>query len=770
MRKYFKSFRGSLTTLIIAAILVPLLVSGTIFGVMLENRLRAIFENRLKAGLKTFSLILDYRQHDLIRGLERIASDNTLQMTLELDIVAQMKKYLASQVAVLKFAGVCVADTDNRMIAAAGQPGFSYSLPNMKDNAVKLISSGGELFFGYSVPIVKGEKLLGYALGTMSLTDREFQASLQEKLINSFIMWVDGRPAVSDIAPEAMQKMDNIPRPGRVADIQVGTHRYRTMVKSEDVGGKKLAFAMLLPLDQLKQDFQYTMLTVGSVIAIIIGVIMLFGRRFIRELLRPVTELTAAAAAIDIGSTRIPALETERDDEFGLLNRTFVEMLNSTDRYVTELRQAQKALRKSEERYRVLVDNASEAIFIIQDRVIKFPNPRAEEMIGYTAEEMADMPFTRFIAPEDSKMVLEKHGKRIWNENTPGSYSFRVLKSDGRKVWVLINSVPITWEGRPAALNLMADITELKQMEEELRNYQEKLELMVEERTAELRKTQKELVSKAMEAGRAQLSAMILHNIGNAVTPVIAYLDSLKNADTDGMYRYLVKCYDVLSAKDSMFNRYLADDRREQEVFNYMGELVRTLAVNRETQSDQVDKIDSAISYISEILSLQQSYATAEHEMKARHDLNTLVEDAIRMQVSALEKRDIRVRRELDPNLSDLLIDKNRFMQVLVNLIKNSYEAIDELKDVRENTITFRTFSDNGKIGLEIRDSGIGIDPAFIPQMFNFGKSSKGSTGFGLHYCKIFVEANSGKMSVSSPGRGKGATLSVEFENQNLPK
>ena len=58
-----------------------------IFGVMLDNQLRAIFENRLKAGLKTFSLILDYRQHDLIRGLERIASDNTLQMTLELDIV-----------------------------------------------------------------------------------------------------------------------------------------------------------------------------------------------------------------------------------------------------------------------------------------------------------------------------------------------------------------------------------------------------------------------------------------------------------------------------------------------------------------------------------------------------------------------------------------------------------------------------------------------------------------------------------------------------------
>ena len=768
MRKYFKSFRGSLTTLIIAAILVPLIASGTIFGVMLDNQLRAIFKNRLKAGLKTFSLILDYRQHDLIRGLERIASDNTLQMTLELDIVSQMKKYLASQVAVLKVAGICVADMNKNIIAVAGQPGFSCALPDMMDRSVNLIASDGKLFFGYSVPIVKGGRPLGYALGAISFADREFQASLQEKLVNSFIMWVDGRPAVSDIAPETMQKMNTVPRPGRVTDIQVGSHRYRTMVKAEDLGGKKLAYAMLLPLDELDQNFRLTMLTVGSVIAIIFGVIMLFGRRFIMKLLRPVTELTAAAAAIDIGSTRIPALETERDDEFGLLNRTFEEMLDSTNRYVTELRQAKEALRKSEERYRVLVDNASEAIFIVQDDVIKFPNPRAGEMMGYTAQEMDEMPFARFIAPEDSRMVLEKNGRRHRDENTPGSYSFRILKSDGRKLWVLINSVPITWDGKPATLNLLADITELKQMEGELRNYQEKLELMVEDRTAELKQTQKELVSKAMEAGRAQLSAMILHNIGNAVTPVIAYLDSLKNADTDGMYRYLVKCYDVLSAKDGEYGRCLANAPREREVFDYMGEIVRTLAVSRENQSDQVSKIDAVISYISEILSLQQSYATAEHEMKAEHDLNSLVEDAIRMQAGALETRNIRVRRELDPNLSDLLIDKNRFMQVLVNLIKNSYEAIDELKDDRENTMTFRTFSDNGTTGLEISDSGIGIDPAFIPRVFNFGKSSKGSTGFGLHYCQIFVEANNGTLSISSPGKGKGATVSVEFDKQKL--
>ena len=764
MRKYFKSFRGSLTTLIIVAIVVPMLVSGTIFGVMLDNQLRAIFENRLKAGLKTFSLILSHRQHDLIMGLERIASDNTLQLTLELDIVSQMKNYLRTQVTVLKFAGVCVADTDNNIIAFAGQPGFKCSLPVPRDKTVSLIVSGGELFFGYAVPIIKDGKSLGYAMGAMALTSWEFQGSLQDELVNSFIIWVDGQPVFSDIAPEAMREMNHIPRPGQVTDIQAGGHRYRTMVKSEDFDGKKLAYALLLPLDQLKQNFQLMILTVGSVIAIIFGVIMFFLRRSIRELIRPVTELTAAAAAIEIGSTRIPELETERGDEFGLLNRTFVDMLESTNRYVTELRQAREALRKSEEQYRVLVDNASEAIFIVQDNVIKFPNPRAEEMMGYSADEMAALPFARFIAPEDSRMVMENHKRSIRDQNTHDSYSFRILKSDGRKVWVLINSVPITWEGSPATLNLLADITELKQMEGELRNYQEKLEQMVEERTAELKQAQKQLVSKAMEAGRAQLSAMILHNIGNAVTPVIAYLDSLKSDDIDGMYRYLAKCYEALNASDSELSRHLADDPRGQEVFAYMGELVGSLAVSHKNQTEQVNKIDSAISYISEILSLQQSYATAEHEMKAEHDLNTLVEDAIRMQAGALETRNIRVRRELEPKLSHLLIDKNRFMQVLVNLIKNSYEAIDELKDDRENTMTFRTFSDNGKIGLEITDSGIGIDPAFIPKVFNFGKSSKGSTGFGLHYCHIFVEANNGTIGITSPGKGKGAIVSVEFD------
>jgi PAS domain S-box-containing protein len=62
--------------------------------------------------------------------------------------------------------------------------------------------------------------------------------------------------------------------------------------------------------------------------------------------------------------------------------------------------QAEEALRISEEKYRILVENANDAIFIAQDGVTKFPNKKTEELTGYSAEDLARMPFVEFIHPD----------------------------------------------------------------------------------------------------------------------------------------------------------------------------------------------------------------------------------------------------------------------------------------------------------------------------------------------------------------------------------
>jgi len=129
-------------------------------------------------------------------------------------------------------------------------------------------------------------------------------------------------------------------------------------------------------------------------------------------------------------------------------------------------------LRQSEENYRLVVDNANDAIFVIQDEVIKFANPKVEELTGYASKELARTSFVPLIHPEDRDMVLETYKKRLRGEDVPSTYSLRVINKKAEELLIEINPVLITWEGRPATLNFVRDITEHKQLEAQLRQAQ----------------------------------------------------------------------------------------------------------------------------------------------------------------------------------------------------------------------------------------------------------------------------------------------------------
>ena len=96
-------------------------------------------------------------------------------------------------------------------------------------------------------------------------------------------------------------------------------------------------------------------------------------------------------------------------------------------RDVTEQKRTEEALLQSEEKHRLLVDNASDAILIAQDNFIKFANPKTAEMSGYSAEELAQIPLVNFIHPEDRDMVLERYKRRLNGERFSDTYSFRIL-------------------------------------------------------------------------------------------------------------------------------------------------------------------------------------------------------------------------------------------------------------------------------------------------------------------------------------------------------
>jgi PAS domain S-box-containing protein len=157
--------------------------------------------------------------------------------------------------------------------------------------------------------------------------------------------------------------------------------------------------------------------------------------------------------------------------QLGIIPETKQSIASIID--ITPRKKAEKALQESQEKYRILFENANDAIFIVQDGVIKFPNRGLLDLVGYSAEELAQMQFTDLVHPADSTMVLERYQKRIAGApDIPATYSHRAIDKTGDELLVELSSVRITWEGRSATLNFMRDTTQQKKMEAQLQQAQ----------------------------------------------------------------------------------------------------------------------------------------------------------------------------------------------------------------------------------------------------------------------------------------------------------
>ncbi|MFO7912855.1 MAG: PAS domain S-box protein, partial [Desulfotignum sp.] len=135
---------------------------------------------------------------------------------------------------------------------------------------------------------------------------------------------------------------------------------------------------------------------------------------------------------------------------------------------ITDRKRMEKALRESEEKYRILFEHTGEALFVAQDARIVFQNPRSTELLGYSAEEFQSKPFFDFIHEDDREMVTDHHIRRLRGEKLPERYNFRIIHKNGSILWAELNAVLFQWNGRPAVLCFMIDITKRKQIEDGL--------------------------------------------------------------------------------------------------------------------------------------------------------------------------------------------------------------------------------------------------------------------------------------------------------------
>jgi PAS domain S-box-containing protein len=134
------------------------------------------------------------------------------------------------------------------------------------------------------------------------------------------------------------------------------------------------------------------------------------------------------------------------------------------------------ALRESEEKHRLLVENAHEGIFVLQEGKFCFVNPAVQQFTGLTPSELLGRHMLDLIQPEDRVDVIRRHEQLLSGEVLQQRRDYRVALPSGRELWISLTAVLITWQGRSATLNFATDITESRRTELARREAAERLE------------------------------------------------------------------------------------------------------------------------------------------------------------------------------------------------------------------------------------------------------------------------------------------------------
>ncbi|MDD4355631.1 MAG: PAS domain S-box protein [Smithellaceae bacterium] len=150
-------------------------------------------------------------------------------------------------------------------------------------------------------------------------------------------------------------------------------------------------------------------------------------------------------------------------------------------RNITRRKKAEDALRESEERFRILTESSPTAILLFQNDRWIYANPAATAITGYPNQELLSMNFWDVVHPDDRQSVMERGQKRQQGMPVTRRYEFRILSKDKTVKWVDLSGETIVYNGNPAGIISVLEITERKKMEEELKQAEENFRRSLED-------------------------------------------------------------------------------------------------------------------------------------------------------------------------------------------------------------------------------------------------------------------------------------------------
>ncbi len=301
----------------------------------------------------------------------------------------------------------------------------------------------------------------------------------------------------------------------------------------------------------------------------------------------------------------------------------------------------------------------------------------------------------------------------------------------------------------------------VQRAEESLRRANAELEQRLEGRTWELKQAQARLVDASRTADLSEVAASVLHNVGNVLTSAVVNLHLLrKKVDTSRLGR-LKQLTDILQEHRGDLAAFLEHDPRGMHVMTYLFQLADELQREQGGMREGMDKLSKHVDHIRAILQVQQNYVRGTL-LPEECDLTQLIEDALSIQLPALQRYHITVTREFS-RLSKVRVDKHRVLQILINLITNARYAMEGVPE-DQRSLRMRLEARGNTALIQVVDTGKGIALEHRERLFSQGFTTRaGGQGLGLHSSAAAAKTLGGRLTLESEGPGKGATATLEL-------
>jgi PAS domain S-box-containing protein len=373
--------------------------------------------------------------------------------------------------------------------------------------------------------------------------------------------------------------------------------------------------------------------------------------------------------------------------------------------------------------------------YMVNKHLANHPGATINDLIGKSDFDFQDVEHAKEAYLDEQEIQRTRKPKIDYIE--------KETQPDGSERWVATTKLPL--------INAQGDVVGTFGISRDIT----KLKILEEERHAAI-------LDKAVSQGKFEIASDVMHDIGNAMVGFGSYLTRIRRLQEDAKPENLQNLTAFFETQKAAIVSAIGEAKADAVIKMLCG-IAKTQIVNHEEINKSITEQLNIITNIQEILNIQRQYITG-HESQERKPVNlrNIINDSLSMLFSSIDKMAIAVSLNIPADLPIIKGDRTKLMQLILNVLKNSIDAID--KNAAEKNIFITAFTKADRLIIEVKDSGCGIDKSINGRVFEKGYSTKLAAGLGLYNCRTIAESHEATVNVTSKGIGKGTIATIEFK------